>query len=84
MVAQENHYPPFGLNLTGIEKQGSPDHKFPYNGKEKVADLGLNWVDYGARMYDAQLGRFMQIDPHASRYLDYPPYNYASKPDEVC
>ena len=56
LVVQENNFSPFGLNLAGIERQGSPDHKFQYNGKEKQEELGLNWIDYGARFYDPQHG----------------------------
>jgi hypothetical protein len=47
MTVQENHYSPWGLNLAGIEKEGSPDHKFQYNGKEKQEELGLNWLITG-------------------------------------
>jgi len=77
LIVQENHYSPWGLNLAGIEKSGSPDHKFQYNGKEKQEELGLNWMDYGARMYDAQLGRWHAVDPHSNSYLNFTPYNYA-------
>ena len=68
LIVQENHYSPWGLNLAGIEKQGNPDHKFQYNGKEKQEELGLNWTDYGARMYDPQLGRWHASDPLAGLY----------------
>lgn len=44
-LVQENHYDPWGLNLAGIEKQGNPDHRFQYNGKEKQTELGLEWLD---------------------------------------
>jgi hypothetical protein len=35
LVVQENRYPPFGLNLVGLEQQGQPDFKFQFNGKER-------------------------------------------------
>ncbi|GAA4316470.1 DUF6443 domain-containing protein [Nibribacter koreensis] len=76
-LVQENHYDPWGLNLAGIEKQGNPDHRFQYNGKEKQTELGLNWADYGARMYDAQIGRWHVIDPLAEKGRRWSPYTYA-------
>jgi RHS repeat-associated protein len=76
MIVQENHYSAWGQNLVGIEKRGTPDDKFQYNGKEKQEEFGLNWNDYGARFYDPQLGRWHSVDPHAIKYSDYSPYNY--------
>ena len=76
LIVQENHYDPWGLNLAGIETQGQPNHKFQYNGKEKQGELGLDWIDYGARMYDGQLGRWFAIDPLADMMRRHSPYNY--------
>jgi RHS repeat-associated protein len=76
MVVQENHYSPWGLNLAGIEKQGQPNDKFQYNGKEKHEEFGLNWNDYGARMYDPQLGRWHTLDILAEEYDSWSPYHF--------
>ena len=51
--------------------------KFGYNGKELNDELGLEWHDFGARNYDASLGRWMNIDPKAEKLYEHTPYNYA-------
>ncbi|MFK8101142.1 MAG: RHS repeat domain-containing protein, partial [Saprospiraceae bacterium] len=58
-VLQENHYYPFGMNMNGPWAPQLPTRNlYQYNGKELNEDFGLDWNDYGARWYDAAIGRW--------------------------
>ena len=54
----------------------SPRMDHLYNGKELEEEFDWNWYAYGFRYYDAVVGRFSGVDPHADRYPSWTPYNY--------
>ena len=71
-VQETNHYYPFG----GVFASTGNVQPYKYNGKELDTKCGLNWYDYGARHYDATLGRWFAVDPLAEKYYGWSPYNY--------
>jgi len=54
---------PWGLELIGIGEEGNPLHRWKFQDKELEDALGLFWMDFGARHYDAALGRWHAVDP---------------------
>ncbi len=64
------------LNVS--KKLRTSENKYLYNGKELQDDLGLDWYDYGWRMYDPTLGRWHCVDNLAEKYLSFSPYAYCN------
>ena len=73
-VEETNHYYPFG----GVFASTSNTQPYKYNGKEYDSKKGLNWYDYGARHYDAALGRCHTNDRFVEKYYSMSPYQYGA------
>ena len=71
-VEETSHYYPFG---GGFASAGNVQ-PYKYNGKELDTKKGLNWYDYGARHYDAVLGRFITVDALYDKHFKVSPYVY--------
>jgi len=61
-IVRVDDYYPFGMTYHSSERSGFVTNKFLYNGKELQNEHGLDWYDYGARMYDAAVGRWFAVD----------------------
>ncbi len=54
------------------------NYRYGFNGKEKDGDMDGNNYDYGFRIYNPRLVRFLSIDPLTNKYPELTPYQFAS------
>jgi RHS repeat-associated protein len=78
-LAEQNEYDAFGrpyfFNAAGQQQTTSNyGNRFLFTGREWLSELKL--YDYRARMYQPELGRFMQPDPKQFSAGDYNLYRY--------
>jgi RHS repeat-associated protein len=70
-------YYPFGMTMPG-RKFTLGEYRYGFNGKENDNDAGEGIQDYGMRVYDGRLGRFLSVDPLQKQYPELTPYQFAS------
>lgn len=78
-LSQQDYYP-FGMLMPGRQLDSSIGYRYGFNGKEndnEVNGEGTH-LDYGKRVYDSRLGRFLSEDPLAKQYPELTPYQFAS------
>lgn len=83
-IVSENHYYPFGLLADGISSSAlnAQANNYKYNSKELERNefgdgYGLDWYDYGSRMYDVQIARWTTTDPKEEQMRRWSPYAYS-------
>jgi RHS repeat-associated protein len=74
-ILEVNDYYPFGGRWNAGSSAIS-DNRFRFSGKEEQSLFGLPYNDFGFRMYDPVIGRWITQDPLAEEYYPFSPYNY--------
>ncbi|MBK8488320.1 MAG: hypothetical protein IPL48_11085 [Bacteroidetes bacterium] len=79
-VLQAQDYYPFGMLTPGRNWSAGSEYRFGFNGKESDAETygEGNAYDFGARIYDARLGRWMKVDPLQFIFPFISPYNFSA------
>ena len=79
-VVTANDYYPFGSQLPGRKYiQANNTYRYGFNGKEKSDEVygDGNVYDYGFRIYNPRIGKFLSVDPLSKNYSFYSPYQFA-------
>jgi RHS repeat-associated protein len=80
-VIKATDYYPFGMISRSVFTSSlGLNYRYGFNDKENDADVkgDGDQVDYGMRIYDPRLGRFLSIDPLQKKYPELTPYQFAS------
>jgi RHS repeat-associated protein len=80
-VATAQDYYAFGGLMPGRQYTftNAGNYRYGFNGKESDNDVGKgtgNQQDYGMRIYDPRVGRFLSVDPLHKKFPFYTPYSY--------
>src|SRR5690349_7539972 len=67
------------MGMPGRKYYQDDSYRYGFNGKENDNDVkgDGNQQDYGMRVYDPRLGKFLSVDPLSGRYPFYTPYQFA-------
>jgi RHS repeat-associated protein len=70
-------YYPFGMQMPGRKySQPNSSYRYGFNGKELDNSTGEGNLDFGARIMDVRLGRWLGVDPFSFKSPDFSPYNF--------
>ena len=77
-ISTKLDYDPWGLTLKSLTYTNPTLNKnnFQFGSKEKIESFGINWIDFGARIYMPDVPHFLQIDPMSEISRRFSPYVY--------
>ena len=77
-VVSASDFYPFGMLMSG-RSYSSPVYRYGFNGKERTDEINGegNVYDYGYRIYNPCIGKFLSVDPLIQSYPWYTPYQFA-------
>ena len=79
-IKSASHYYPFGMEMPG-RSYSSNSYRFGFNGKEKddnITGVTGSHLDFGARIYDSRIGRWLTVDPMRAIFPEMTPYNFGA------
>jgi RHS repeat-associated protein len=84
-VKSAQDFYPFGSKMPGRIFQATT-YRYGFNGKEEDDEVkgDGNQIDYGMRVYDTRIGRFLSVDPLSDKYPWYTPYQFAGNKPIWC
>ena len=76
VVISATDYFPFGMTIDSRSYTAAATYRYGFNGKENDKETGEQ--DYGMRIYDPRIAKFLSVDPIANKYPELTPYQFAS------
>lgn len=76
-VLSATDYYPFGMSMPRRDTTFSGSYRYKFNGKEVDKDIQGADYDYGFRIYDPRIGKFLSIDPMTISFASWTPYSFA-------
>jgi RHS repeat-associated protein len=79
-VVNATDYYPFGMMMPNRIYSANGSYRYGFNGKENDNEVKAegNEQDYGKRICDPRIGRFLSVDPLSKSYPEVSPYQFAS------
>ena len=66
------------MTMSGRTYNNGSLYRYGFNGKENDKDISVGGQDYGMRIYDSRIGKFLSVDPIEREYPELTPYQFAS------